>query len=235
MDLIELPKYDSKRHPWELSRADSLISELKKYHYKGGNVLDIGCGDLYFDKRLTQELTGISELWGVDINATTDSNEGICYWVNSFEKLPKKKFNTILMLDVLEHIEDDSDFFINTVIPLLAKRNSSIILTVPAFQFLFSKHDRELKHYRRYNIQQMYTICKRSGLIVSNYHYFYFLLLPLRIFTLKRESSINSWKFSEDHILTKITRYLLNTDYRVSCTMGRIGIGLSLFVVIKRN
>ena len=51
MDLIE--KNDNEnRHPWELSRIESLVKEIDKYHTRG-NVLDIGCGDSFFDYQLS--------------------------------------------------------------------------------------------------------------------------------------------------------------------------------------
>lgn len=50
MDLNELA--GSSRHPWELSRADCLCTVLSGVHKRGGNVLDIGCGDGYFAWRL---------------------------------------------------------------------------------------------------------------------------------------------------------------------------------------
>ena len=51
MDLIENRDNITNRHPWELSRFDCLSKEIKKYHNKG-TILDIGCGDSFFDKNL---------------------------------------------------------------------------------------------------------------------------------------------------------------------------------------
>ena len=50
MDLSE--RSDSPyRHPWELSRTEIILGELKKLKIHG-KILDIGCGDRYFDKKL---------------------------------------------------------------------------------------------------------------------------------------------------------------------------------------
>ena len=45
MDLIECKRYGINRHPWELSRVECVIKEVKKYH-KGSKILDIVCWDL---------------------------------------------------------------------------------------------------------------------------------------------------------------------------------------------
>lgn len=234
MDLVELSNGNNYRHPWELSRRDCIISEIKKYH-KNGNILDIGCGDLYFDNCLVKEVKLINELWGIDIYASKDRKKGICHWVNKYNKIKPKGFDTILMMDVLEHIEDDTNFLKGKVKPFLKDRDSKIILTVPAFQSLFSKHDEVLKHYRRYNIKNLKEVCRKSGLEISNYHYFFFSLLPLRLLTLKNESKASTWRFPENHIITRIVRIILTVDYKLCSKLGFLSLGLSLFAIIKRS
>ena len=60
------------------------------------------------------------------------------------------KFNTIIYLNVLEHIKED----INEINSALNKLNSggNLIILVPAHQKLFSKFDEAIGHYKRYNI-----------------------------------------------------------------------------------
>ncbi len=234
MDLIELSDDAKHRHPWELSRSDSVIYEIKKIH-KQGNLLDIGCGDLYFDRQLVQKFNKITQLWGIDIHAKNDSSEGICHWVNNYKKLNKQKFDTILLLDVLEHTENDTLFLKEDVKPFLKSKDSRIILTVPAHQILFSKHDIELKHHRRYNIKEIKKICKESGLSVTDYHYFYFSLLPIRLLMYNRDSKLSSWRYDEKHIFTKIVRTILNIDYKICKFLSPFSTGLSLFAVVAKT
>ncbi len=62
---------------------------------------------------------------------------------------PNDFFDLVLAFDVLEHIEDDK-LAINEIYRVL-KPEGFFIFTVPAFNFLYSSHDRALKHFRRYN------------------------------------------------------------------------------------
>ena len=235
MDLIECKDTEINRHPWELSRVESLIKEVKKYH-NGKSILDIGCGDSYFDYILMNEINDIDKFYGIDIFAKDDIKDGNYYLVNDYKKLKNKKFDTILMFDVLEHIEDDSDFLKNTVNKLL-KNDGKIIMTVPAYQSLFSKHDEELKHYRRYNIKMIKDVCKKSGFKIINYHYFYASLVFVRIITklLNKDNKVNEWNKDSNHILTKFMKGVLNIDYSVCKKMNKLSFGLSLFIVLEKK
>jgi hypothetical protein len=62
---------------------------------------------------------------------------------------PRSRFDTILYIDVLEHIEDDRGEM-ERAAELLAPRGGTLIVVSPAFQQLFSDFDRSVGHYRRY-------------------------------------------------------------------------------------
>ena len=53
-----------------------------------------------------------------------------------------------------------------------------VLLTVPAFQFLYSKHDKEHGHFRRYNKQQLEEAMIRNGYIIEKSSYFNSILFP---------------------------------------------------------
>ena len=61
----------------------------------------------------------------------------------------KKKFDLIVMLDVLEHIDDDRQSLIT--VKNLMKDKALILITVPAYQWLWSEHDVHHQHVRRYS------------------------------------------------------------------------------------
>lgn len=70
--------------------------------------------------------------------------------VGTIETLtPKDLFDVIMYIDVLEHIEDDKGELSRAACHL--KRGGRIILLAPAHEWLFSKFDRAIGHYRRYN------------------------------------------------------------------------------------
>ena len=140
------------------------------------------------------------------------------------------------MFDVLEHVEDDADFLEKTVKPLLTD-DGKIIMTVPAYQSLFSKHDEELKHYRRYNIKMIRDASEKSGFKIVKYHYFYASLVFVRILTklLNKDNKVNEWNKDEKNILTRLMKGILNLDYNVCKKMNKLSFGLSLFIVLEKK
>jgi ubiquinone/menaquinone biosynthesis C-methylase UbiE len=65
-------------------------------------------------------------------------------------------FDTIIYIDVLEHIENDK-IEIEKATSLL-KPGGKLIVLAPAFQFLFSKFDKTIGHYRRYRKNELQKI-----------------------------------------------------------------------------
>jgi len=83
-------------------------------------------------------------------------------------------FDRIVAFDVLEHIENDNQA-VKEILRTL-KPGGFFIFTVPAFNFLYSEHDRHLEHYRRYNkpmLRKLFTDFKQIRL-----GYWNFLLFP---------------------------------------------------------
>jgi hypothetical protein len=73
---------------------------------------------------------------------------------------PRSRFDTILYIDVLEHIEDDRGEM-SRAAELLARRGTLIVLS-PAFQQLFSEFDRSVGHYRRYTRASLAAVMPAS-------------------------------------------------------------------------
>ncbi len=72
-----------------------------------------------------------------------------------------QSFQTVIMLDVLEHIKND--IYCLKEARRVVHHDGTIILAVPAHQFLFSSWDRVLGHHRRYSKLQLYKILKEAG------------------------------------------------------------------------
>lgn len=232
MDLIET-NYGEIRHPWELSRFHCLSKEILKYHKKG-SILDIGCGDSFFDRELLKTNINIDELYGIDVFLENSFDENNYHVVNDYEQLNDKKFDTIIMFDVLEHIENDDEFLNNEAYDLL-KDNGKIIITVPAFQFLFSEHDKFLKHFRRYDKKMIKELVKKTNYNMINFHYFYFSLFMFRLIFRNNSNEINDWNHDQDSFITKFIIIILNLDYSLSKLFGKVLPGLSLFLVLEKN
>lgn len=234
MDLIEVSD-NQNRHPWELSRTECILKEIKKLPY-AAKVLDIGCGDGYFDRRLIEHDKRVEELYGVDVFLEEPYSDGKGVWLNKLEDLPaEKKFDIILMMDVLEHIENDKEYMDNIKNYLSDK--GVIVFTVPAFMKLYSLHDRELKHFRRYNVKMLEDVLKETGLKIVSRSYFYLSLIILRLLTWNKTQNLSMWSADEKSLKTRFVKGVLNIDYAVLRFFSKINLlipGLSLFALIKK-
>ena len=77
----------------------------------------------------------------------TFSNKKIIVHSKNFlhEKL---SFNTIIVLDVMEHVKNDKKFLIKLLQSL--KKNGNLIINVPSFPILYSEFDKDVDHVKRY-------------------------------------------------------------------------------------
>lgn len=129
---------------------------LKKFKkYLSGDILEVGCGIGNF----TNSLTKFGDVWAVDINPTylketlenVKGHAKIGY--GDIEKgdyfFNDKVFDTVVCLNVLEHIKDDHRAISN--LAKLIKSKGFLILLVPAFPNLYGEIDKAIFHFRRYN------------------------------------------------------------------------------------
>jgi hypothetical protein len=230
------------RHPWELSRTASIISFIK-HNPSAKCYADIGAGDRYFAQVLARHTS--RPVFAVDIGYTCieQSKDLIC--LPSFDMIPDGQIDCLFLLDVLEHIADEHTFLEGVLKKL--KPSANLIITVPAFQFIFSSHDRFLDHKRRYTRKQISTVLTKAGIIIERSFYFYTSLLFVRLTMLLLEKvaitkrtmrGVESWRFSERHPLSVIFTALLNMDFAIGHFMGRVGIcppGLSLCCLCNKK
>lgn len=78
--------------------------------------------------------------------------------------------NTILYINVLEHIEMDKEELISSYKKL--NTGGRVIVFVPALQFLFSSLDEQLGHYRRYHKKRLVALLEIAGFQVEKVKYF---------------------------------------------------------------
>jgi len=223
-------------HPWYLSRAECVLSVLKNRKLR--NLADIGARSMFYTKRFKAFVDG--DIYAVDIlfpEGETLIDDIKC--INDIKNLPENEIDCAVMMDVLEHIEDDTTFF-NAVVDKL-KNGGTILITVPAFQFLFSNHDLRAQHYRRYGRKQLMRLLKRNDIKIETCHYFYTSLFFACILSfLKKEKSSyksNKWNYSKNHFLTIFFKALLNLDFAINRILAKTFIrlpGLSLIAVCKK-
>ena len=87
-----------------------------------------------------------------------------------------EKFDTVFLLNVLEHLEDEP-YAIRNCKELL-KKNGTLIILVPAYTFLYSAMDKALNHYRRYTTKRLKEILQKENLIIEKSFYFNAMGIP---------------------------------------------------------
>jgi len=182
MDLKELPTRAFARHPWEIVRADFFLRLLRD-QAKGGALaaLDIGSGDGYFAERVLAGLPGVTGVTCFDLAYDADwlLGRASCDPRLSFTATrPEGSYDIVLLLDVLEHIEDD-EAALHEAVSRFLMPGGTLLISVPASQRLFSHHDEMLGHKRRYSPAQLRARVSRAGLtIVDHGQLFASLLVP---------------------------------------------------------
>jgi trans-aconitate methyltransferase len=181
MDLIESAGGVEHRHPWERARLYAIERLVGRTALTSPRVLDVGCGDGFAIRGLRARIP-FSRTVGLDVHLTDSSCADLSSpeveFVSELAVSPENRFELLLLLDVLEHVEEPVAFLGEMVRERLVPGGTAI-LTAPAFQSLFSHHDRELRHFRRYARKQLTQEAEQAGLTVAAAGYFFVsLLLP---------------------------------------------------------
>jgi glycosyltransferase involved in cell wall biosynthesis len=140
--------------------------------YLGDRVFEIGAGI----GNLTTNLVPRASYWASDINPHylerleslkptrpylrvqyTDASAG--------ETFPDQQFDTIICLNVVEHLQDDVQALRNMRSRLI--KNGRAIILVPNGPGLYGSLDQVLGHFRRYTREQLLEVCERAGFQVE--------------------------------------------------------------------
>ena len=141
-------------------------------------LLDFGCGNGLFLDYLNFSGHSLSAV-GYEPYLLSNANRSSPIY-ESLEHLGKQQFDVVTALDVIEHIEDDEGTLMN--INNLIKAGGTLILIVPGHEWLYSLHDSESGHYRRYTKTSVEKVLEKSGFSVVYQEYFFFFLIPVSVF-----------------------------------------------------
>jgi SAM-dependent methyltransferase len=202
-------------------------------------VLDAGCGS----GRNMVELGRLGTVTGVELSGTSvglarerEAGEVI---EGSVLEMPfdSDSFDLAVSLDVIEHLEHDLDALaeLRRVVAL----GGSLLVTVPAYGWLWSGHDEVNHHHRRYTRRSLQRVAEQAGWKQVRTTYFNSFLLPVaillraleRLSTKTTESSLDLWVPPEP------LNWLLERPLALEAALigrgGRIPAGLSLLAVFR--
>ncbi len=171
MDLSERQRTSGARHPWEQARAqffDRLAADVVR---PGRPVawLDVGAGDAWLGIQIADSLPSGSSMVCWDVNYTDEDLATLATDAPTIEftvERPVGRADVISLLDVLEHVDDDVALLRSLVEQNLAD-DGVVIISVPAYQQLFTAHDTALAHHRRYSPEQCRRVITACGLRVA--------------------------------------------------------------------
>ncbi len=90
---------------------------------------------------------------------------------------PPASFDLVAAFDVIEHIDRDGEAV--EALARLLRPGGAMAITVPAYRWMWSDHDREHHHKRRYVRREVGKLMENAGLEIRRLTYFNTLLLPL--------------------------------------------------------
>jgi Methyltransferase domain len=177
MDLKEqeILRGQGDSHWYYVSKGRALCSLIAGMHV--AEILDVGAGSGVFARQMLAK--GISaRAVCVDPNYVEDWDEQYLGKPIQFRRaLELVTQHLILMIDVLEHVDDDLGLirsYTDEAMP-----GTLLLISVPAFEFLWSGHDIFLDHKRRYTLAQVESLVRQAGLEVVRGRYFFASVLPL--------------------------------------------------------
>ena len=197
----------------------------------------MGCGT----GKNMEELSAFGDVFGIDSSAEavaycrTRGQFGVRKGSTYNSGFSANSFDLITLLDVLEHTDDHKTL---TEVKRLLVSGGNVLITVPAFSWLWSRWDEVLHHRRRYNKKMLEVLLEREGfeLVKSSYLYS-FLVVPAFLIRWIKTLSYNK-SYSSDF---KLTLPIINKLMVLICDMERtlmmkfsIPFGTSLVVLARK-
>ena len=216
------------------------LIELIANTVSGDFVADLGCGAGLLVAALrhrAKRVIGIEpslELVRLakSLHPDADIRQGSAENVASLLSEPVDAF---ILIDVLEHIEDDRSVL--QKLRLLLQAHGELVILVPAYPTLFGIRDRLHGHFRRYKRKSFVKMLEEAGYVVKTTRYWNMLAVPLYFISerlLHRELTSKFRKKSPGIVASFVNR-LLSLWFRYVENHVNLGFGLSLLVVARRK
>ena len=233
-----------EHHWWYRGRRQVIRAELERLALpRPARVLDAGCGS----GRTLQELAPYGSVSGLELDpgaAAIAADRGdFDVRIGRLEELPWEEgtFDLITCLDVIEHTPDDRATLVE--LRRVTRPGGWLLLTVPAYQALWSQHDEANHHFRRYNRRMLRTAAEPAGWRVERMTSFNSLLLaPAAAVRLaqRRRRGVADGNYTPDlHLgpawLNGVLEQPLRLEARWLARGRRLPAGLSLLALLRNG
>lgn len=207
-DLYEDLYQTESDHWWHRAKRSYVLAMIKKYTNRNKKIiLDVGCGT----GKNMEELSSLGVVFGID-----SSDDALMFCKKRglkniqkglVEKIPfeKNSLDIVCALDVLEHVDDVAAV---SEIHRVLNVGGALIITVPAFSWLWSKWDEVLGHKRRYSLKTLHKLFPNNKWLIQKQTFIHsFLVLPTYLIRLIKSKS--NKQYSSDFQLMNPTLNLI--------------------------
>jgi SAM-dependent methyltransferase len=229
-------------HWWVRGHQDIAKGLIKKYLEPLVNsdtkILDIGCSGGYIGDFLSQ----FGKVYGLDV-----SFEGLLYCKNKNLKAVNNDavkicfkdniFDVITILEVAEHIEDDSVLF--SEIYRVCKKSGLIFVMLPAYKFLWGSHDVKYSHKRRYDRREFINLIKGYDFEIERLTFMHPYLLGPLIF-MRFWDRVNKNRMGQRDDFLSLNPFLDNILYKILMLEKEIiknidfSFGICIFSILRK-
>ena len=237
-DELQAMLAGDERHWWYRGRRRVLRAQLDRLPIPpGARLLDAGCGS----GRTLDELARRGRVSGVDTSpeavAAARRRGHRDVRVARVERLPfpDGTFDLVTCLDVVEHTPDDRATLAE--LRRVTRPGGLLVVTVPAYQALWSWHDVVNRHFRRYDSASLRAAAREAGWdVVRDTHFNSLLLAPAAAVRLAQRRR-HAHPRSDLELTPPALDGLLELPLRLEAGLVRAGLrlpaGLSLLAVLR--
>jgi len=225
-----------EHHYWSKARNRMVHRLVGQHAHADAPVLEIGCARGVVTGYLRD--CGV-DCWGVDLEESAPMNEGIGAYLQTgvdffdLDTESVSRFKTILMLDVLEHIEEPAAF-----LKQVMDRSSSVqtvIVTMPARMELWSNYDEHYGHYLRYDLDSMYAMAVEARMRVKSSGYAFRALFAAGLLTGKLGMKRSTVIKPPSGILRPVHSFIAGAMSMEYALMPESIPGSSIYAVLERE
>jgi len=229
-----------RSHWWFTGRRrllKTLLSFLKIR--RDSTVIDVGCGvgsNLTLLKSMGFKVIGIdSEIYSLSF---AKKLSGVFLINGNLLRLPIKSnsIDLIVATDILEHLNEDT-IGIKEIHRTLA-REGMVVLTVPAFEFLWGTQDVVGMHKRRYSKKEFLRKLEHEGFTILKSSYFNFILFTPILFARRMIRLLGLKIASENEINFPLINFFLKAIFSLESFILRyfpFPLGVSIFCIAQKK
>ena len=196
-------------HPIDVASRKHAVDHLGRYGKKDGVILEVGCSSGFLLKDMQRAFPDAAIIGSdfvyqpLERLAKTDLGIPLMQMDLTRSQLDDATVDSVVMLNVLEHIEDHEAAIRHTY--RILKPGGIAVIEVPAGPELFDDYDRTLHHFRRYAMSDLVRLVRRPGFEVLNRSHLGFMVY-VPFYLHKKRSARTSHKEEAPEHVTKAIR-----------------------------